>query len=1035
MSWNVKRHLGFIPIPALILIVAVLHFVVKPSLFFEPTWLLPLTNTLFVTAICFIIAYIAIRNYRTSGRIQILLLGCGVFAFGIAAAVAAFVRSVPVTGANLNVTIYNMGALVAAIFHFVAALMLLAGISPEAGSKRKESWAVLSYVGLTVFTALLTMASMRGMIPPFFIQGVGATVLRQEVLGSADVLFAFSFLIFMGTYLRNSEAFLYWYASALALTSISLTGFFIESAIGSPIGWASRFSQYLGGIYFLIAVISAIRGSRARRISFDRVLTAALSPAEEKFRALSENSPDIIIRFDREMRHIYVNPAALRLYGKPAGSIIGKRIEETELPADYCGLWKERIERVLERGAPVQVEGYLPAGETARFYQSYCVPEYGADGSVANVLVVSRDLTERKWTEEALRRSEERYRSLFNGMTEGFALHEIICDERGEPSDYRFLEVNPAFERLTGLKRDNLLGKTVKHVMPGIEPHWIETYGKVALTGEPAHFDNFASALEKHYDVFAYSPAPRQFAAMFTDITVRKKAEQALRESEQRWATTLASIGDAVIATDVEGKIAFMNLVAEELTGWTLMDASMKPVTEVFNIINEQTRSEVESPVTKVLNEGTVVGLANHTILVKKDGTEVPIDDSGAPIRDADGKITGVVLVFRDISERKRIDEALRESKGRLDLALQSASMGAWHWDLIEDRRFFDDQVCCLLGIEPATFTGTADEFFGAVHPDDREMLKAALARTIQQDALYEPEYRAVWPDGSVHYIAARGRLVRNDTSNKPERIYGIIWDITERKRTEEILLKSHDELELRVQERTEALRRQADLLELAHSAIFVHDLESRITFWNHRAEEVYGWTRNEALGNVTHTFLKTRFPVPFDEHMAIVTKEGRWEGELEHTTKDGRNITVLSRHALQRDEAGNPAAILEINLDVTEARRTEQQLRQAQKMEALGTLTGGIAHDFNNILAAIIGFTELVADHVPKESREAHHLKRVMESSLRGRDLVRQMLTYSRKTEQEKKPLSLEQYRQGDRQAHSGDHADDDQYQGQHSE
>ena len=102
------------------------------------------------------------------------------------------------------------------------------------------------------------------------------------------------------------------------------------------------------------------------------------------------------------------------------------------------------------------------------------------------------------------------------------------------------------------------------------------------------------------------------------------------------------------------------------------------------------------------------------------------------------------------------------------------------------------------------------------------------------------------------------------------------------------------------------------------------------------------------------------------------------------------------------------PAAILEINLDVTEARRTEQQLRQAQKMEALGTLTGGIAHDFNNILAAIIGFTELVADHVPKESREAHHLKRVMESSLRGRDLVRQMLTFSRKTEQEKKPLSL---------------------------
>ena len=142
-----------------------------------------------------------------------------------------------------------------------------------------------------------------------------------------------------------------------------------------------------------------------------------------------------------------------------------------------------------------------------------------------------------------------------------------------------------------------------------------------------------------------------------------------------------------------------------------------------------------------------------------------------------------MVLVFRDITERKRIEERLRESRARLDLALQSASMGAWHWDLVEDRRTFDDQACHLLGIEPARFTGTADEFFGAVHPDDREMLKAALARTIEQDVPYEPEYRAVWPDGSVHYIAARGRLVRHDASNKPERINGIIWDITERKR------------------------------------------------------------------------------------------------------------------------------------------------------------------------------------------------------------------------------------------------------------
>ncbi len=145
--------------------------------------------------------------------------------------------------------------------------------------------------------------------------------------------------------------------------------------------------------------------------------------------------------------------------------------------------------------------------------------------------------------------------------------------------------------------------------------------------------------------------------------TLRKRAEEVLKESEQRWATTLASIGDAVISTDVEGHITFMNAEAEALTGWTLAEASTKPITEVFNIINEYTRREADNPVTRVLREGIVVGLANHTILIKRDGMEVPIDDSGAPIRDGGGKTMGVVLVFRDITERKRAEEALRESE------------------------------------------------------------------------------------------------------------------------------------------------------------------------------------------------------------------------------------------------------------------------------------------------------------------------------------------------------------------------------------
>ena len=526
-----NRHLSFIPIPALIAIILVLYLTIKPSLFFEPAWLLPITNTIFVTLVCFVVAYIAMRNYKATGRIQILLLGCGVLAFGIGGVVAGLVRSVPGAGANLNVTIYNTGALLAAILHFIAALILLAGISPEVGLKRKETWLAFGYVGLIVFMGLFTMASLKGLIPPFFIQGVGPTVLRQWVLGSAGIFFAFSFLIFLGLYLRNGEAFLYWYSSALALTAISLTAFFIQSAVGSPIGWAGRLSQYLGGIYFLIAVITAIRSAQARRISFDNILTALLSPAEEKFRALSEHSPDVIDRFDRELNHIYVNPTGLRLYGKSAGSIIGKTIEETGLPEAYCSLLKERIRKVFETGQPMEAEGYLPTEKDRRYYQSHCVPEYGINGTVANVLVVSHDLTERKQAEEVLRESEERYRSLFNGMTEGFALHEIICDEKGDPCDYRFLEINPAFERLTGLKREDVVGKTLNRVLPNEDPKWVKIYGDVALSGKSAHFDNYSAALNRHYEVFAYCPAPRRFGVLFMDVTERKKMEEELRRS------------------------------------------------------------------------------------------------------------------------------------------------------------------------------------------------------------------------------------------------------------------------------------------------------------------------------------------------------------------------------------------------------------------------------------------------------------------------------------------------------------------------
>jgi two-component system cell cycle sensor histidine kinase/response regulator CckA len=475
------------------------------------------------------------------------------------------------------------------------------------------------------------------------------------------------------------------------------------------------------------------------------------------------------------------------------------------------------------------------------------------------------------------------------------------------------------------------------------------------------------------------------------------RAERELGESHRTFRATLYSIGDAVITTDVAGRVKEMNPVAEQLTGWQEEEARGKPLSEVFHIANEETLAVVENPANRVLRDGVVVGLANHTLLIAKNGVGRPIADSGAPIRNEEGEIVGVVLVFRDQTEEREAEKALIAGRDQLSDAMELAHAVYWAVDVKTDEFIFNDPFYAFYGTTAEREGGyrmTREEYGKRfIHPDDMWIFaEAGEKRRLHREREFvnEIEHRIIRRDGEVRHIVARIR-VSSDAEGHAIKYHGSNQDITERKLADEALRKSE-----------EKYRR---IVDTASEGIVALDDAFNITFINKRFVEMMGYSAEEMMGQKLFSFV-------FEGNVSDIFERRKRQSlgkseqfERRFRRNDGNTQWVQASVTPMMDEEGRLIGSLAMYTDITSRKQAEEerallesQLVQSQKMEAIGTLAGGVAHDFNNILTAIIGFASVLQMDMDDSDPKTGYVQQILASAQKAANLTQSLLAFSRK-------------------------------------
>jgi len=529
-----------------------------------------------------------------------------------------------------------------------------------------------------------------------------------------------------------------------------------------------------------------------------------------------EGQTELICRFNPQRNLVFVNDSYCRYFRKNRQELIGQSFMAFVHEKDrkqYAELLSS-----LDQANPVEMVEHrviLP-GENIRWQQSTIRAIFDDRGHLAEYQAVGRDLTDRITAERALRESEKRYRKLIDRMFNGFALFEIIRDRNGKPVDCKFMQVNPAFEQITGQGSEEVLGKTLREVFPEFKQSWVDTCAQVAFNGEPFQFKKGFKKFGRELEILAYSPTQGQFATVFTDVTDRINMEKTLKERENNFRSLADNSNDGIRIATRKGEFVYANKRFSEITGYSLAELEKKNITDLDSpgVAHELEERHIN------LLEGKFSPTRYGSTIVHKNGKKIPVDVTASKTQ-WQGQPAAMVTI-RDITLRRHMEEAIRNSANNFRNLANNANDGIIIAAEDGSIVYVNYRLAEMTGFRINKLRRSGIE--AICHPD--EVKKISKRHRLWLDGkTVPPRYQTILLKKEGLSLPVEVTASKTTWLGQPAVLW-IIRDITLRKRIEEALGKVHNELERRVEERTKELVMTAEKLERKQNELLRHRLD-----------------------------------------------------------------------------------------------------------------------------------------------------------------------------------------------------------------